>query len=609
MSPSSRKRTPGGERLSGRDGFFVVAATLFVRLLYLSQHAASPLFAIPSLDQRYYDLMARQIAGLSSLPAIDGFRPLLYPLFLSGIYRFAPENGPLFALLAQHAMGACMALMTAWLAARLFRDSRAGLAAGLLFALAGPPLFYEGLLLITTLFSFLLLLTWIVVFLAIESEESGRSRMPWFAAGVVLGMAAQARPNALPLALIFPLLGWFLRPEKPGARFCPRPLWAIPGVIVVQLLFAAGMQGYVGRFAPLAGAGGINLYLGNHAESDGMHPKQPRNAAFSETSRHDPFFVIAQEDYREATGVSGNVSPEVVSRYWVGRTADEIRKDPVRWTTLMFKKTWLMLWNHEVPNNRCYGLTAREEIPLLRLMPVRWILLLALLPWGTAALLDARRTAFLIWSATFFLLFSATVILFFVNSRFRIPLWPGMAILAGGGLLHLIRSARDAIARRTPRRRDLRLAGASLGLLLLSGINWFGIPPDPIENDLSQRANALCERGRFAEAEREARRCIEIAPNNSRYRFLLGNALLGEKHPEEAATAYLQAIENDPNVPSFHNNLAIALENAGRPAAAEMAYRRALELSPALEEARSNLSALRERQGSNAVPLSRVPRK
>ena len=71
---------------------------LLVRFAYLIQHSFSPLFARAVLDQKYYDMCARQLAGLGG-SVIDGFRPLLYPLFLSFFYRMDPQGGRVFALI------------------------------------------------------------------------------------------------------------------------------------------------------------------------------------------------------------------------------------------------------------------------------------------------------------------------------------------------------------------------------------------------------------------------------------------------------------------------------------------------------------------------------
>lgn len=187
-----------------RIGFFA----LIIRFLYFILHASSPFFEKPLLDQQYYDLCAKQLAGAGG-GIIDGFRPLLYPLFASMFYRMDLGSGMLFTIIAQHLLGIGMTIMVAWLAMRFFESTKAGFIAGLLFCLSAPPLYFEGELLIATLFSFLLLLLWLLYLAASETASIRRGILLWLGAGATLGLAAQARPNALSLMLCFPLISLF----------------------------------------------------------------------------------------------------------------------------------------------------------------------------------------------------------------------------------------------------------------------------------------------------------------------------------------------------------------------------------------------------------------
>ncbi len=195
----------------------IAITALIIRFAYFLQHAASPFFAKPLLDQHYYDLCARQLAGAGGA-LIDGFRPLLYPLFLSGFYMLDLDSGMILSIIALHVLGIGMTVMVAWLAMRLFDNTKAGIVAGLFFCFSAPPLYFEGELLIAPLFSFLLLLLWFVVFQALESDTSRRAIVLWIVSGTVLGLAAQARPNALPLVLAFPL---FSLRRLIGRRYWP----------------------------------------------------------------------------------------------------------------------------------------------------------------------------------------------------------------------------------------------------------------------------------------------------------------------------------------------------------------------------------------------------
>ncbi|MDZ8119380.1 tetratricopeptide repeat protein [Pontiella agarivorans] len=570
--------------------FYLALSALIVRALYFFQELASPFFLRPLLDQHYYDLCARQLAGGGG-DLIDGFRPLLYPLFLSGFYRIAPDSGILLSVMAQMALGVGITVLVAALSMRIFSNRTAGILAGLFFCLSAPPLYFEGQLLITTLFSFLLLVLSYVVCLAMNTKPIAKSAALWLAAGILLGLSAQARPNALPLILFFPMLGIFrwlqLRTHSrpPTTRLLSLlPLLALPGLLLIQILFGMINAQYSGKFSLMTQAGGINFYLGNSKNADGMIPRQDRYVVY-EGEYRDPIQVMAEEGYREATGETGTLSQEKVSNHWKTKTIEEIKADPARWIGLMAKKTWLMFWNHEVPNNRSFEFAATEDSTLLKWLPVRWWLLLSLFPWGIAALIKQRQHEQILWIGSFLVLLSGTIILFFVNSRFRIPLWPGMAIVAGGGALYFWESIKEKSIPLTP-------VLFSIILLPLSLINWFNIPADPIEHDLSMRSSAYYDRGQYEQALADINRCLERVDNNPGYYFRQANILLAMEQNGAAIQSYLKAIKLNNTDPIFHNNLGIAFENSGQFEHAETAYNKALSLRPNHTAARTNLMLL-----------------
>ena len=108
-----------------RSLFWVLVTAIIVRFAYFTQHIASPFFARAVLDQKYYDLCARQLVGEGG-SIIDGFRPLLYPLFLSTFYRLDSQGGIVVALIIQHLLGIGMVIMVGGLASRWFWVNKSG---------------------------------------------------------------------------------------------------------------------------------------------------------------------------------------------------------------------------------------------------------------------------------------------------------------------------------------------------------------------------------------------------------------------------------------------------------------------------------------------------
>jgi tetratricopeptide (TPR) repeat protein len=555
-----------------------------VRLLYLTEHAASPLFTFPVLDGLYYDTVARQLLAGASVAEIDpGFRPLLYPWLLSRLYAVGGAWGRELAGALQHLLGVSTALLTAVTSWRLGASTACAAAAGILFSLAGPPLYFEGELLNTTLVTFLLAL-FVALFVALDATAGRWSA--WAGAGVLLGLAAQARPNALVVApvLLFPLL---------RRRGVARPLVAVATLLVTLLLFAAWQARHFGSFQLLTSSGGVNLYLGNKRGADGMIPRQDRAVTYGERYR-DSVEVFARSE-AEAHRPPGAppLSPAAISRYWTGRAFDEVTQDPLAWAGLVLRKVWLLIWNAEIPSNKTYAFVATEESRLLAFLPVRWWMLLALAPLGIAAIAERRDARpGLVRLVAVVALWSLTVVLFFVNGRYRIPLWPPLCVLAASGGAFVWRGAQ---ARRFRRLAPPAAAGAALAVLSLG--NWLDVPPFPFDRDVFYRSLAHLDRGELDAAAADARRAMAMRPDEAVYVYQVGDVALAADRDAEAAEAFRTAAALEPGEPRIWNGLGVALEGQDRGAEAYQHYLHAIALVPDFAPALTNAALLELRAG------------
>ena len=556
------------------------ALALAVRLVAVLQEARSVFFGFPILDELYYEGAARALLGLSGGVALDGFRALGYPAFLALFIGLAgPEGGAVAAILAQHLLGVATAVLVALTARQWGGGDAAGLAAGVLWALAGPPVFFEGQLLAETLFTFLMVLQ---VWLVTGGEGMARRAL----AGGVTGLLARVRPNGLLLAGAYALAPLW---EK-GRRRILVALAALTALAAVHLGGSLLELSWTGRWVPLAGSGGVNLYLGNERQADGLVPRQDVSVPAGEAYRDSVQVWSEVEFARDRPGE--RVTPAAVSRYWVGRALDEVAACPTCWLRLMGRKALAFVAAVEVPNHRSYAFTAREELPLLRWLPVRWWLLVALAPLGLAAMHRAGRRAPAAWGLAFATLHALGVVLFFVNSRYRLPLWPLGCVWAGIGWCDLMARARA----RSWRRFGLAVAGA----LLFASVSWsagavLGVAADG--RDHFYRSLARQNRGLDEGALDDARRAVASRPADPAYRVQVGNLLLALDRPGEAVPTLAAAVELDPSQPIAHNNLGIALERVGDIEAARAAYRTALRRAPAYRPARENLVLLELSQG------------
>ncbi len=611
--------------------FWVAAGAFLVRFLYFTEHAGSPFFHAAILDEKFYDALARALVEGRDFSRLNpGFRPWLYPVFLAVWYHLGGDWGYVLALVAQHLLGVLTAVLVADLAIRLFRRAGAGALAGALYVLAGPPLFFEGELLITGLFTFLATAQlWILSHADPGERNAAPSRRRranettsrrrrayeptsrrrranettwWLAAGLWTGLAAQARPNMLLFLAAYPAAALLLRGGRPMRRWALAAV-ALAGAAVTLFGFAVLQRDLNGRFQLVGGAGGVNFYLGNKAGADGMIPRQDRKVTYGEEYL-DSVQVFAGELYREEIGPSaGEASPGDISRYWLGKTVEDIAADPARWLALLGRKTLFLVWNHEIPNNKSYDFIRGHESRLLSWQPVRWWLLLSL---GVLGLLYAhgfgdRRLLF--WIAAFLALHGLSIVLFFVNSRYRIPMWPAMAVLAGGGILSLV----ETLKRRSATDTAVAVLTAA-GLATLSLVNWPRVEPPSFARDYFFRSLANMEKGRLEEARADALTSVGLDSGAPAARFHLGNVELALGHDELAFRHYQLASRLSPPEPRILNNLGIVIERRGRPGLAYRYYTQALDLAGDYAPALVNAALLELRAGLTERAAEKIAR-
>ena len=586
---------------------WLFAGGVVLRLFYIVEHASSPFFRVPILDEAFYDSVAKALAAGEPVSAVNpAFRPLFYPALLSLFYRFGDWGLPL-ALGAQHLLGILTALLIAVLSMRLYGRAAAGAIAGSLYLLAGPPLFFEGELLIATVFTALgAALLWMLSRAGVDA-----SPWSWVMAGITLGVMASARSNALILVLAVPIAALLLPGSASRLRRLLLASAALVALVATLILGALWQREPLGRFQLVAGGGGVNLYLGNKQGADGMVPRQDRHQSYGDVYR-DSVQLFAFAVYQEETGdESRPPAAGHVSRFWLGKAIDEIRADPAAWLGLMVKKSVLLGWNREIPNNKSFAFIAGEESQILGFLPVRFWLLLALGGVGVAALLarpptwqlsDAQRSlAF--WLGLYVLLLGGAVVLYFVNARYRLPLWPALAIFAGGGGLALVDLVRSRLA---DRRRAAVFAAVFVFLSALSLVNWFSVPPITPHRDYFFRSLAHSLKGQTEAALSDAQRSVELEPTDAAAHFQVAAMALQLERNELAERHALAAVSLEPKEPRVLNQLGIVLERQGKLFDAYRAYLRATENGRGFSAAWVNAALLELRAGEIERAAGRI---
>jgi tetratricopeptide (TPR) repeat protein len=354
------------------------------------------------------------------------------------------------------------------------------------------------------------------------------------------------------------------------------PLLGLIGAAVMAVPWGFVNKTQSDGFHVLPTAGGVNLYFGNKRHADGMQPEQGRRVTSGERYE-DSGELWARQEYAAAMRAAGrqpDANPMAVSRYWTQRTLDEMKAAPVEWMELMARKCWLMLWNTEIPNNKSFAFQQTENF-WLRLLPVRWVVLLMLAPIGIWSAAKWGRGEGLLVVLAFILLYSAANVAFFVCDRYRYPVWPGMAILAGGGAAVLIHSIRV--------KHWKFLGGIVVVMGLMAAISlpdWVGAKLPSYARDYLFRSIAWYEKGHFAEALGDINRSVELDPNDVNALQQRGNVLLALNRWKEARQDFGQIVERAPDDAGVWNNYGLALEGAGQTNEALKAFTRATVCNP-----------------------------
>ena len=561
---------------------------LIVRIGFYVEHANSPSFGVPTLDQKYYDTVAKMLLAGEDLHELHAFRPLLYPMFLAFFYKLGGNWGVELALLAQHLLGIATGLLVALLGARLFRHRLAGIVGGVLFLLAPLPLCFEGELLIEPSYTFLICLG-LLLHLHTATIRGWRGALLWLLCGGMIALASQARANILVFLAVYPLFAawrWWHTRERAALL----PLLGLAGALAMMIPWGIINLRQADRFHLVSNAGGVNFYLGNRRGADGMFgcdvvtalsdlSRSNKTAAtITANERYEDLVEVwAREEYSAAMREQNHPAesdPKAISRYWTQRAVDEIKADPAAWLKLTAKKCWLTLWNKEVPNNKDFAFLQQEYF-WLRVLPVRWVVLLMLAPAGLWAAARFRNRDNLFILLVYATIYSAGNVAFFICDRYRYPVWPALAVLAGGGLLAGLEMIRQR------RWRGLLSALACAGLMAAISLpNWFGAKLPNFAQDYYFRSSAWYEKRRFAEALEDINRSAELDSLNAGAQQHRGNVLFALSRMEEACRAYEQALKLIPGNSGVWNNLGATLEALGNTDAALAAYRRATECQP-----------------------------
>ena len=522
--------TPKSRALRRRWGMVCAGIwllALVVRLGHLWLLQDSPLSYVLMGDARRYHEWGAQIARGDWLGTETFYQAPLYPYFIGGLYWiFGIDQATV--RIAQAVLGATSCILLAY-AGRRFFSPKTGLAAGVLFAIYAPAIFYDGIIQKTSLTSFL---TCAVLALMARSADRPRRVWAWIGLGIALGALMLTRENALVLVALFPVwlaFGW----GKASVRL--RIGWLLLVLLGLSaVLFPVALRNRVvgGEWLLTTSQFGTNFYIGNSQFADGRYVPLLQDRGGPEYERIDATRIAEEHRGRKLT-------PREVSAYWTEMAFEDIHADWSRWFRLMARK-WFLIWNAtEIIDTEDIYTHAESSWLLAGLLKVAHLGVFA--PLACLGIVLAwkswRRHGILV---LFLLAYAASVSLFYVFGRYRFPLVPPLILLAAAGMLRLPGAVR--------RRQFVRLGAAVLGAVILGyWTNLPGEPRDPMRSNTHYMlAVNLQKDGRDpALIEREYDLAAQYDPNYAEVYRMRGNFERQRGNVEAAIDDFQECVRRD----------------------------------------------------------------
>lgn len=557
---SGRPGTRASPLLSGRGPenaalVVLVAVGVGVRLAHWWALRGAPFVGLPIMDAAAYLDGARAIAGGDWLARGSFFLAPLYPYLIAVALSL---GGSIDAVYLAQIAGAAVAMIALQRAGARLGRPRVGLVAAGLAAFCGPLVFHDVLLLKE---SFATSVGAVLLVVLLPNERPARRALSrWLVAGVLWGLVALLRENAL---LLLPFLGCALWLERPRARAFGA------GMAALVAGFALATSPFVLRSLVVTGSpfpsynAGFNLYIGNNPAATGAYRPMVPGKTMVEAEGQEPIRLASRRLGRALT-------PTEASRYWMAQSLGWITRNPWPALRLQFRKLAMFWEPWERPDSVDYY-WMRERSPALRLafVEVGGLTLLAVLALWPLRLELRRWAPILLWV----LGWTLATIPFFVFARFRLPVLPALCLLAAVPVDRTLTALGDG-------RRTAAIGGLLLVAACLVGPHL--LAPEPDRSLVAFNLGGLhSARGDLVAAETSYREALAAA-NTPELTVLLrlGDVTLDQGRVAEGAAWYRRAVEVAPRSGEAWARYGRAEAFLGRRKEATRALDRALELEP-----------------------------
>lgn len=522
----------------------IFALAFILRIIYYLEVRNQLLFQTILFDAKYYDNWARQILKEGWLGKGIFFVSPLYAYFLALIYKLG--GNPTSVKFIQFTLGSLIPLFIYAIGRRLF-NPKIGIIAALISCFYGPAIFFEGLLLKTTLEVFLICAS---LFILLFAREKNKNTL-WFLSGAVMGLSVLAKETTLLLIPFVIVWIYFLK------RHNVKPLLPILSFLSAVILVVGALTVrniIIGKdFVLTTYSAGMNFHMGNSKGSDGAL-KEP------DFVRMNPEFE-EMDSKREAERRMGRVlKPSEISSFWFQETLKEIKQDPAHFLNLLMKKIGLLFNRTGLSDNYQMSFFKRYSLAFRYLFLGFWPIVVL----GLSGLLFLFWPSGKIREQNILLLFifgnCLILILGHIIDRYREILIPELILFAAYFLHEMYLNFKK-------RKFPILAQGAGFILVftLLTSIHFPNFNQMPYADAYNQLGFFYHEKGDFASAIREYKNALAERPDHLWARQNLADIYLRQGKVQEAIVEYKKAIQSRPDALELYIFLQKAIELQGFP--------------------------------------------
>lgn len=492
----------------------VLIAVLFciafaLRLIYLFQYSHTSIFPVFTYsDSYYYYIWGRDIASGDFIGREAFMKWPLYAYFIGALFTLSGSS-IISVYLLQFFLGAVNCVLVYFIGQQVFNRA-AGFIAGLLCAVYGLFIFYDGLLMYSSLSLFLNFCLFLFT-LRIQHEPNKKNL---FFLGILLGVCTLTQANMVFYGVL--AVAWMLRKKKCSLRDAVLPVSSfILGLAIV--VGSVTIRNYLVEkdLVLLSGNIGLSFYLGNSEKATGTF-FSPVELTLNQEDMFRDARIIAEAKAGRA------LKSSEVSRFWVLKAAAFIGSQPLQYLRLLCKKLFYHFGVKEFVHDIEFNLL-NNKIPVFKLLLMDLRIVLPFCFLGMALAFRKRKETAL----CYFAIISVTVIsvIFFVSSRYRLAIVPFFMLFAGFAAW----SVWEALKER--KFRSFSTLAVSL-LILYPALNYVSILSwrenrMPLDKDAAinyyvTRAIGYENALDYREALKEYEHAYGIAPDNKRVLFRLG---------------------------------------------------------------------------------------